>query len=314
MKSNTVLYEEAISAIRGQDIDVILNMGNSISWTINGNNIVADEANGIDMGITPESKNIPDALMAQASALSTAGTVIGLSLAHDGPFDFHPVLTISTAPENAGLIANLYYYNPDGEQLEFMDATEIDANGGIRFTFSHASDYVIIISETVMTDTGVITSDNSADNEPAPESSDEDIPGSSPSDEEPSALKPVTIFIIIATLLIFIAIGFTAFFILRSKKEADEEWDDDDDDEDDDEELWKEMEDLNEAPNKREFFTEDISDLPDKNKRRKVIDEDSPLDDGDPDDYQEPKERKPIGNRPKIQRDPFDDDEFDGFE
>ena len=46
MKNNTVLYEEAISSIRGKDIDVILNMGNSISWTINGSNIVADHVIG----------------------------------------------------------------------------------------------------------------------------------------------------------------------------------------------------------------------------------------------------------------------------
>lgn len=215
MKSNTVLYEETISSIRGQDIDVILNMGNSISWTINGSNIVADEANGIDMGITPESKNIPDALMAQASALSTAGMVIGLSLAHSGPLDFHPILTISTAPENAGLTANLYYYNPDSEQLEFTDAVVIDADGSIRFTFSHASDYVIIISETVMTNTSIIPSESSAGSTPAQEPSSEDTDADRQEDplteEESSGLKLTTIFLIAAMLLIAVAIGLTAF-------------------------------------------------------------------------------------------------------
>ena len=290
MKNNTVLYEEAISAIRGQDIDVILNMGNSISWTINGSNIVADEANGIDMGIMPESKNIPEALMSQASALSATGTVIGLSLAHDGPLDFHPVLTISTAPENAGLTANLYYYNPDNEQLEFVDATEIDADGSIRFTFSHASDYVIIISETVMTDTGILTTENSAGSESAqePPEDSEDIEESHPESllpkKEPSGLKPAAIFIIAVILLIAAAIGFTAFFLFRTKKETEEEWEDgEEEDDEDDEEVWEEM-------------------------------EGSSLDDGDPDDYREPEKPKPVGNRSKTERDPFDDDEFDGFE
>lgn len=290
MKSNTVLYEETISSIRGQDIDVILNMGNSISWTINGSNIVADEANGIDMGITPESKNIPDALMAQASALSTAGMVIGLSLAHSGPLDFHPILTISTAPENAGLTANLYYYNPDSEQLEFTDAVVIDADGSIRFTFSHASDYVIIISETVMTNTSIIPSESSAGSTPAQEPSSEDTDADRQEDplteEESSGLKLTTIFLIAAMLLIAVAIGLTAFFLLRSRKGPEEEWeeeDEEDEEDEDDEEVWEEM-------------------------------EGSSLDDGDPDDYREPKERTPVGNRPKIERDPFDDDEFDGFE
>ena len=327
MKSNTVLYEEAISSIRGKDIDVILNMGNSISWTINGSNIVADEANGIDMGVTPDTGSIPDALIMRASALSTTGTVIGLSLVHNGPLDFHPVLAISTAPENAGLAANLYYYNPDSEQLEFMDAVEIDENGTICFTFSHASDYVIIISETVMTDTGVIVSDHSAGNEPSSESPSEDNGGGPLSEEEPSGLQPTTMVIIAVMLLIAIAIGITLFFILRSKKEADDDWEEDEDDEEDEtDEIRKEAEDsssgrkefftedLSTAPDKKKFFTEDVSSLPNKGKRRKTIKEDSSLDDGDFDDYREPKKRKPVGNRPKIEPSEFDEDEFDGFE
>ena len=326
MKNNTVLYEEAISSIRGKDIDVILNMGNSISWTINGSNIVADEANGIDMGITPDTGSIPDALIMRASALSTTGTVIGLSLVHNGPLDFHPVLAISTAPENAGLAANLYYYNPDIEQLEFMDAVEIDENGTIRFTFSHASDYVIIISETVMTDTSAIVSDYSAGNEPSSEPLSEDNDGGPLSEEEPSGLQPTAMIIIAVILLIAIAIGITLFFILRSKKEADDWEEDEDDEEDETDEIWEEAEDsasgrkefftedLSTAPDKKKFFTEDVSSLPNKGKRRKTVKEDSSLDDGDFDDYREPKKRKPVGNRPKIEPSEFDEDEFDGFE
>ena len=326
MKNNTVLYEEAISSIRGKDIDVILNMGNSISWTINGSNIVADEANGIDMGVTPDTGSIPDALIMRASALSTTGTVIGLSLVHNGPLDFHPVLAISTAPENAGLAANLYYYNPDSEQLEFMDAVEIDENGTICFTFSHASDYVIIISETVMTDTGVIVSDHSAGNEPSSESPSEDNDGGPLSEEEPSGLQPTAMIIIAVILLIAIAIGITLFFILRSKKEADDWEEDEDDEEDETDEIWEEAEDsasgrkefftedLSTAPDKKKFFTEDVSSLPNKGKRRKTVKKDSSLDDSDFDDYREPKKRKPVGNRPKIEPNEFDEDEFDGFE
>ena len=91
MKETTVLYEETISAIRGQDIDVVLNMGNSISWTINGSNIVADEANGIDMGILVNANHIPEPLLEQAYSLSATGTVIELSIAHNGPLDSQPI-------------------------------------------------------------------------------------------------------------------------------------------------------------------------------------------------------------------------------
>ena len=220
MKETTVLYEETISAIRGQDIDVVLNMGNSISWTINGSNIVADEANGIDMGILVNANHIPEPLLEQAYSLSATGTVIELSIAHNGPLDFHPVLTISTAVENAGRTANLYYYNPEPRQLEFVEGTQIAENGDICFTFSHASDYVVIISETVMTDNGTITAP-SASAESGGEAFPEEVSGSKPVDKPSSSLQLSTVLLIAVIVLIIIAICCTAFFLFRSKKDGE---------------------------------------------------------------------------------------------
>ncbi len=314
MKETTVLYEETISAIRGQDIDVVLNMGNSISWTINGSNIVADEANGIDMGILVNANHIPEPLLEQAYSLSATGTVIELSIAHNGPLDFHPVLTISTAVENAGRTANLYYYNPEPRQLEFVEGTQIAENGDICFTFSHASDYVVIISETVMTDNGTITAP-SASAESGGEAFPEEVSGSKPVDKPSSSLQLSTVLLIAVIVLIIIAICCTAFFLFRSKKDGEnieEEFEEEEDfleDELEEEEGFGEDEFEKEDFGEEGFEEEDWTILPDKDSSK-----DLPLDDGDSDDYREPQRRNPVGNNSKKIHDKYDDDEFDGFE
>lgn len=314
MKETTVLYEETISAIRGQDIDVVLNMGNSISWTINGSNIVADEANGIDMGILVNANHIPEPLLEQAYSLSATGTVIELSIAHDGPLDFHPVLTISTAVENAGRTVNLYYYNPEPGQLEFVEGTQIAENGDICFTFSHASDYVVIISETVMTDNGTITAP-SASAESGGEAFPEDVSGSKPVDQPSSSLQLSTVLLIAVIVLIIIAICCTVFFLFRSKKDGEnieEEFEEEEDfleDELEEEEGFGEDEFEKEDFGEEDFEEEDWTILPDKDSSK-----DLPLDDGDSDDYREPQRRNPVGNNSKKIHDKYDDDEFDGFE
>ncbi len=313
MKETTVLYEETISAIRGQDIDVVLNMGNSISWTINGSNIVADEANGIDMGILVNANHIPEPLLEQAYSLSATGTVIELSIAHNGPLDFHPVLTISTAVENAGRTANLYYYNPEPRQLEFVEGTQIAENGDICFTFSHASDYVVIISETVMTDNGTITAP-SASAESGGEAFPEEVSGSKPVDKPSSSLQLSTVLLIAVIVLIIIAICCTAFFLFRSKKDGEnieEEFEEEDflEDELEEEEGFGEDEFEKEDFGEEGFEEEDWTILPDKDSSK-----DLPLDDGDSDDYREPQRRNPVGNNSKKIHDKYDDDEFDGFE
>ncbi len=314
MKETTVLYEETISAIRGQDIDVVLNMGNSISWTINGSNIVADEANGIDMGILVNANHIPEPLLEQAYSLSATGTVIELSIAHNGPLDFHPVLTISTAVENAGRTANLYYYNPEPRQLEFVEGTQIAENGDICFTFSHASDYVVIISETVMTDNGTITAP-SASAESGGEAFPEEVSGSKPVDKPSSSLQLSTVLLIAVIVLIIIAICCTVFFLFRSKKDGEnieEEFEEEEDfleDELEEEEGFGEDEFEKEDFGEEDFEEEDWTILPDKDSSK-----DLPLDDGDSDDYREPQRRNPVGNNSKKIHDKYDDDEFDGFE
>ncbi len=70
---------------------------------------------------------------------------IQLSLAHEGEFGFTAVLFLNLGKENAGLTANLYYYNESSGELEFICADKVDEDGTVSLTFTHASDYVIVV-------------------------------------------------------------------------------------------------------------------------------------------------------------------------
>ena len=73
-----------------------------------------------------------------------------ISLAHDGDFGCAPILTLNMGSNNAGLYANLFYYDPDTNSLEFVTADEVKESGSVSLTFGHASDYVIIINKNIM--------------------------------------------------------------------------------------------------------------------------------------------------------------------
>ena len=73
-----------------------------------------------------------------------------IHLDFDGAFPFEAVLTINLKASNAGYFANLFYYNPETKELEYVSASKIDENGNADLNFYHASDYTIIIDREPM--------------------------------------------------------------------------------------------------------------------------------------------------------------------
>lgn len=314
MKNNTVLYEESISSIRGQDVDIVLNMGNSISWTINGSNIVADEANGIDMGVTIGTGNIPSGLLDAVKGNDENNTVIELTLSHDGTFDFAPILTINTAKDNAGRIANLFYYNPDSSKLEFVDAVEVTQTGDISFTFTHASDYAVIISDSSMAelasiDGTVASGDDSADIEAISTNVE------SSQDAASGKINPRMVAVIVVIVLVCAAAGVTAFLLFRRK---------DDEDFEDEEDTSDTSGNGNATPDSLKIVSIQSASS-DKISDEETYDENE--EDAFIDDYREPevntkktgkvisiKKLKDQTKKDDTKQTGFDDDEFDGFE
>lgn len=89
---------------------------------------------------------IPDRI---ADRVAGDSPVVQLSLTHEGEFGFQASLTFNIGAENAGKFGNLYYYDSDGRMV-YMGTDAIPADGNVTFNFSHASDYMVVISDKEM--------------------------------------------------------------------------------------------------------------------------------------------------------------------
>lgn len=164
MNGSTIVPQNIFESIKDRDITVIFDMGDEVTWTVNGKdikNIFGD----IDFGIA-HGKNAGAGIPLDIINNVTGERYrVNLTLAHDGEFGFAAVLTINMDKKNAGLYANLFYFNKQMGKLEFICSDEIDAAGNAGLVFTHASDYTVIVDEKPMdrADAGVEDSSSEAE-------------------------------------------------------------------------------------------------------------------------------------------------------
>lgn len=148
---------DVFNAIKGKDITLAFQLENGVVWKINGKNIT--DAKDISLGVTLDSSNVPQNVVASVKDEEVKYTK-QVSLDFDGEFGATATISIPLGTEGAGYYANLYYYNPTTGALEYMQTVKIGADGSAEFTFTHASDYVITVSETDISQTSVQTGDD----------------------------------------------------------------------------------------------------------------------------------------------------------
>ena len=209
MNGTTVVPKDVIDSIKGKDTTLVLDMGNGLSWKIYGKDIT-DAAGDIDFDVTvgaDAGKSIPVDVINNVTGEHSS---LNLTLAYDGEFGFTATLTVNMESKNAGLYANLFYYNEQTGELEFISAGQIDPDGNVELVFTHASDYTIVVDAKIMSDNG------QADNK-----SDETIPASKTDDSTSKYTWNNTIIIIIGICIMLIVIG--AVFYVRKKSGSEEE-------------------------------------------------------------------------------------------
>lgn len=138
----TVVPVEILEAVKGKDVDVVLNMG-VYSWTINGKDVAAQGLKDINLQVTLDTKVVDEAVV---KALAGEDTARQISLEHDGEFNFKATLKINVGKEFAGKFGNLYYHEGEGK-LTFVKAGKVEENGDVNLEFNHASDYVVVLGE-----------------------------------------------------------------------------------------------------------------------------------------------------------------------
>ncbi|MBB2181817.1 fibronectin type III domain-containing protein [Lachnospiraceae bacterium MD1] len=147
MNGSSVVPGEVLDVIRGTETTLVFDMGEGITWSINGQSITEGSLKDVNLDVSLNTDAIPEGIISQMAGEQDSNT---LSLAYDGPFGFTSVLTINLNKINAGKYGNLFYYNPVTKQLTLQAVEKIGEKGTVELPFSHASDYVVIISEEPM--------------------------------------------------------------------------------------------------------------------------------------------------------------------
>lgn len=142
MGDANVLPKEVLEGAKGKDVNIKVNMG-GYSWTINGKDIFANDLKDINLEVTFHSNAIPSNVIKD---LAGNNPVQQISLTHQGAFGFKASLSFAIGAQYQGKFGNLYYYDSDGKMV-FMNAGKIDSNGNVSLSFSHASDYAIVIKD-----------------------------------------------------------------------------------------------------------------------------------------------------------------------
>lgn len=161
MNNVTKVPSTIFKDIEGKDVDLVLNMGRGIKWTVNGLSVTSHK--NVDFDVTKNTRHIPSETVDKAEGSYKKQ----ISLDHRGSFGCAATLTYDIGAKYNGLYANIFYYNPKTEELELVDCSLI-SGGKANFMFTHASDYLITVTdeplgefEDVSSAAGIASDDNS---------------------------------------------------------------------------------------------------------------------------------------------------------
>ena len=206
MKHSTMLNKDKLAIVADNNSNLELVMADNVAWTIDLSNVEDVHSINVDMGVKMNEADIPENVLA---SLPQDNPIVLMSLAHEGPFEFGAVLSVPLNKLNAGKYANLFYYNPKTEEMEFIAASVIAEDGTAAFTMEHASDYAIVLAE------------NSLDPNPAVEEeaveNEADVSGEKNS--AISAIGVVALVIVIAALAV-VGIVFGVRFFKKKSEDA----------------------------------------------------------------------------------------------
>ena len=217
MNGAAVVPSDVLSEIKGKDVTIVFDMGNGITWSVNGQSITGDAIGDIDFSVKTNTNSIPVDIINNITGERYSKQI---SLSYDGEFGFTAVLSINMEAENAGLFANLFYYNENTGEMEFICYDEIAADGTADLTFTHASDYAIVIDTEPMdsvSDGEVLNGETDSDEEISTiENDKKDTQDVTEADSK--TWNPWWV-IIICIVVIVITLG--AFIVIKKKKSED---------------------------------------------------------------------------------------------
>lgn len=220
MNGATVVPADVFEEIQGRDITIEFDLGNGITWKVNGQSVQSGNVGDIDFGVklgADANDTIPVDVI---NNITGERMSMNLSLAYDGEFGFQAVLNVNIGSHNAGLFANLFYYNERTGKLEFICAGEIGADGSVDLTFSHASEYTIVIdAQSMEQEAAAALTDDAAPDDNGSDAADGTDQSVTPATVEDTTTS-YTWLILLAVLAALALSGIV--LALRHRKESEE--------------------------------------------------------------------------------------------
>ena len=215
MNGTSVVPGDVLDDIKGKDVTIVFDMGGGITWSVNGKSITADRVGDIDFTVKADTNTIPVDIISNVTGERYSKQI---SLSYDGEFGFTAVLSINMEAENAGLFANLFYYNEKTGEMEFICYDEIAADGTADLTFTHASDYAIVIDTEPMdsvSDGEVLNGETDSDEEIYTIENDK----KDTQDVTEADSKTWNPWWVIIICIVVIVIGLGAFIVIRKRNQ-----------------------------------------------------------------------------------------------
>ncbi len=262
LAKNTEVSQHILKMARNYGVDMQIGLSNGLTWEIFSTTMEEILPEQLNMGAEITENIIPRKLV---EMVSRDTDYLELSLEHQGEFGFEASLTIPGQESRQGKVANLYYYNPQENQLEFIMATEVTKEGNILLTFTHASEYLIVFADTSLEQDKIIAEDTKTA---------EEIEEIAEENKEVKEEKTYTSLITIVSLVMVLALGFIAMGIVLMRKKTQEEFFDEDVDD------YQEKQQITEKiiqPSREthhteeEFFDEDIDDYQEKSREKEEL-------------------------------------------
>lgn len=224
MKHSTMLNKDKLAIISDTNRRLELVMADNVKWSIDLAGVDDVHSINVDMAVTMNQAEIPQEVI---TTLPQDNPIILMSLSHEGPFEFEAKLSVPVNRLNVGKYANLFYYNPTTNEMEFIAASLVEDDGTAEFLMAHASDYAIVVA------------DASLDPNPPQDMSEtveeENAEAEGMTEDAATEGMPKEVLIAIAAAVVTIAIVGIVFGIRFVKKKSEDNYyfDEEDDEESD---------------------------------------------------------------------------------
>jgi len=224
MKHSTMLNRDKLAILSDTNRKLELVMADNVKWNINLSGVKDVHDINVNMEVKMNQAEIPQEVM---STLPQENPVILMSLSHEGPFEFEAKLSVPVNRLNAGKYANLFYYNPSSNEMEFIAASLVADDGTAEFLMEHASDYAIVVAESSL--------DPNPPVEVADASTEEDEAIEVAADSTVKAGVPSWLVVIIIVIVAAVAVVGIVFVIRFFKKKSEDSYYFDEEDEESEE-------------------------------------------------------------------------------